>query len=314
MTIQGRPFSAYGASEAEAVQNLDEKVSRNLRDSYTFGQWMEERYLTSIQSTSKAHQDKARWAISHLGRMARLPIEKVTRHELQTLLNSKKLSHDSLKTLRSVWSAGLNLAEADDVIPKNPMRFVRLKRQQPKPKQVYDAKALKQLIDHSRGYAAHPTAILGGLLGLRIGEIQKLKPEHFKEKGKLIVPGTKTMASIRELPLHPKILEEIGDYHFPLAPKDAARSRENLKRAAYRAQLEIQPNNHMLRHSFASILEWLGCPLDVRARLLGHGKKSMTERYSHAEWRTWQKWCNLLVEYVYQLPKRKVGYVKKNEA
>lgn len=311
--IQKIQYSAYGDTEDEAARNLEEKVlqSQN-RPNYSFGQWMEERYKPSIAHTSQKHREKANWAISHLGSLAERPIDQVDRHSLQNALNAKTLSYESMKGLRAHWSSALLLAEADDVIRKNPMRFVKLKRAEPKQKEVYDAAGLRRLIEHSRGYASHPVVILAGLMGLRIGEIQRLKPEHFKQPGKLIVPGTKTSASVRELPLHPKILEEIGDCRFPLAPNHAGRSNENLQRAAYRAQIKLRPTNHLLRHTYASLLEWIGCPLDVRARLLGHGKRTITERYSHLAWQNWEKWQNELVTHVYPEVGAELGKVFQN--
>lgn len=302
---QGRSWSAYGNSEDEALRSLEDKLYPTLRGTYTFKQWMEEKYLPSIQRTSEAHKHKAKWAIAQIGKLSDVPLESIGRHQLQTLLDSLKFSAESMKTIRSIWFAGLNLAEADDVIQKNPMRFVRLKRTVTKRKEILTREDLLKLIEHSRGYAAHPVVILGGLMGLRIGEIRALRAEHFQD-GKLIVPGTKSEASQRELPMHPKILEELQGYKFPLAP-EASRSNENLKRAAFRAQMGIYPTNHLLRHSYASLLEWLGCPLDVRARMLGHGKRTVTQRYSHAEWRNWEEWGTLLVEHVYQSVGYKVG-------
>jgi integrase len=174
------PYSAYGDTEEEAAKNLEEKIlrSQNLRESYTFEQWMVERYLPSIQTTSKKHQEKAAWAIKHLEHLANRPISQIDRANLQAAFvkKSKTLKPETLKTLKSVWAAALNLAEADDIIIKNPMRFVKLPRSMPEPKAVLGREQLLKLIDHSRGYAAHPIVVLGSLMGLRIGEICRLYP------------------------------------------------------------------------------------------------------------------------------------------
>jgi len=311
MTIQGRAWSAYGSTEAEAVEELRKKFeSQKLPESPSFILWMEERYLPSIQRTTPRHQEKAKWAISKLGRLGPRPLSELTRHELQLAIDalSKKHAAETVKTIRSIWMAGLTLAEADDLIAKNPMRFVKVKSAPPKAKDVLSGPELLKLIEHSRGYAPHASIVLAGLLGLRIGEIARLRPEHFKESGKLIVPGTKSAASVRELPLHPRILLEIASCTFPLT-KGKDRAGEAMRRAAYRAQIETSIHPHLLRHTFASLLEWIGAPLDVRSRLLGHGKRHVTERYSHFQWRIWSDWLERLVEFVYdgRLPEI-VGY------
>ena len=304
--IQNQPFSGWGSSPNEALLDLEDRILRsaNLRDIYSLKQWMEERYLPSIETTSKRHREKAEWSIKHLGRLGELPIIEVDRSRFQALFNAKAktLKPETLKTLRSVWSAALNLAEADDIIQKNPLRFVKLPRNPVVQKPVLSASELFKLIQHSRGYAAHPIVLLAGLMGLRVGEIAGLKPEHFKVEGKLLVPGTKSQASLREIPLHPRVLAELAGFTFPLCGHRGS-SRNALLRASYRAQMP-DVNPHLLRHTFSSLLEWLGCPIDIRSRLLGHGKRSITQRYSHAEWENFVKWQTALVEFVY----RPVGY------
>lgn len=310
--LNNRQYSAYGSTEEEAAENLEKKVllSQSFNKAFTFAQWMEERYLPSIQTTSAKHQQKAKWATGHLGRLANIQIQEINRHALQVTLDQKckTLKLETLKTIKSVWSAALNLAEADDVIIKNPMRFVRLPRQLATIKEVYSAGELLRLIEYSRGYAAHPIAVLGGLMGLRIGEIVALEPKHFSVKGRLTVPGTKTAASRRDIPLPELVAKEIGHLSdWPLASAGTP-ARNALKRAAFRAQLEVEPHPHMLRHTYASLLEWIGCPLDVRSRLLGHGKRTITERYSHSQWNNWELWQNALAEHVYASSGEIVGY------
>lgn len=283
----------------EAAENLEAKVqpSGRLLDSYSLKQWMEGPYLASIQTTSAKHQEKARWAISHLGKLADCRIEEVNRNMLQTLVDSK--TEGSRVTFRSVLMSAFTLAEADDVIQKNPCKFVKARVAVKPQKRTLTGQELRTLIEHSRGYAAHPIVILGGLMGLRIGEIVRLKPEHFAQPGKLIVPGTKTNASPRELPLPDAVLKELTSETFPLASYGSP-ARNALERAVWRSQIiDFKVTPHLLRHSFSTNLEWLGCPHDVRSRLLGHGKKTITERYSHGAWNTWEKWLEELCLHVF---------------
>ena len=306
--IQNKYFSAYGDTELEALENLEEKSSRSpkLPESPSLKQWMEAAYLPTLQIRSEKQQTKAKYAISKLGRLGEKPIHEITRHDFQLFFNKLPLGTETQRTIRSIYVRAFNLAEADDVVTKNPLRFVTIKSTLPAAKEVLSAQELRKLIEHSRGYAPHPVVILAGLMGLRIGEIARLQPHHFADPGKLKVPGTKTAGSLREIPLHPQILQELAKETFPLAGnKD--RAREALIRAGFRAQLPQSLHSHLLRHTYSSLLEWIGCPLDIRSRLLGHGKRHITERYSHSAWQNWKIWQDQLVLLIYPELEAKLG-------
>jgi len=171
---------------------------------------------------------------------------------------------------------------------------------------------LLRLIEASRGYSGHGLIVLGGLLGLRIGEVQAIRAKHFGD-GKLTVPGTKTAASLRELPLHPLVHAELAGLPLPLIAPCQSACRYALQRNAKRAGIERHINPHLLRHTFATLLEWLGCPIEIRSRLMGHSIRHVTQRYSHAEWRAWEEWTGKLATFVYNGVGNELGHAKELE-
>lgn len=135
--VAGTRYSAYGATKLEAAERLEEKVNGCLPPvALTLKSWMETAYIPTLARMTPKTKEKAGWAIKHLGKLGDIPMAEVSRHNLQTLVNDKarRLSPDTVRTMTGVWSAALNLAEADGHIPNNPMRHVRLPAQRPKPK------------------------------------------------------------------------------------------------------------------------------------------------------------------------------------
>ena len=301
MTLQGIPYSAWAKEKDEAAIRLEEKVNASLPpDTFSLASWMETGYKPTLEGLTPKTKEKADWALKHLGKLGESPLDELTRHKLQALVNvkAKTLAPGTVATMAGVWSAALNLAEADGIIPHNPMRHVRLPAQKHVPKETLSGPELLALIRASRGYSGHALVVLSGLLGLRIGEVQALEAKHFKD-GKLIVPGTKSAASVRELPLHPVIHAELAGLPMPLVMPAQSAARNALQRNAKRAGITQHVHPHLLRHTFATLLEWLGCPFEIRSRLMGHSVRHVTQRYSHAEWRAWEEWTAKLVTHVY---------------
>lgn len=305
MTIQGIAYSAYGPSKREAVERLEEKVNGCLGivpDSLTLRLLMEKVYLPTIELQKPATKDKVRWSISRLGKLAHMKIEDLTRHNIQREVNdlAKTLSPGSIRTVTQPWNAALNLAEADRLIPHNPMRHIKLPAVTKKPKDTLTREELLKLLAASRGYSSHGAIVLGCFLGLRIGEIRALRAAHFAKPGVLIVPGTKTAASKRELPLHPRVLAEIAGLPLPLVGTWGTGISQAMNRSARRAGIKKHIHPHLCRHTFITLLQWIGCPIEIRGRLAGHAETRVTQGYSHAEWQEWALWTSKLVTFVYE--------------
>lgn len=114
--------------------------------------------------------------------------------------------------------------------------------------------------------------------GMRRSEAERTRPEHL-EPGIINVPGTKTVGSVRRIPVDARI--------WPLvvaaveAPPSGRRFRNEWKAAreqVHRPDLRL----HDLRRIVAQLLGNVGRPLTSIRELLGHASLAMTTDYATA--------------------------------
>ena len=298
----GRP-SAWGATEAEADARLEQKLANLISPSSaadSLDGFAQTFYLPTVRHTSEKWREQIAWALdAHILKdLGSRPVAEITRHELQTYLNAKlrRLSRSSVGHLRKVLYAVLSLAEADDLIPKNPVRHVKL----PPPEHIepptYDVEQCLALMQIGWATPVADFVFLAAFLGLRSTEAANA--EWRRGERVLRVRSAKTAAGVREMPL-PEVgiayLESRGD-RFKLGKSESRNMRERYLYPAMAGAGLPWLRPHELRHSFATNLRRLGCPEDVRADLLGHKGRSITRRYSH-DWEDGKRqWLSVLME------------------
>ena len=124
--------------------------------------------------------------------------------------------------------------------------------------------------------------------GARFSEVQRLEWSHMNlDAGQLLLPGTKTVESLRWIPIAEALATELATV------PDAERVgpvvgvwqniRRDLRAACGRAGIEpVSPND--LRRTFASWLKQAGVDSMTVARLLGHTTSRMVEMvYGHLD-------------------------------
>lgn len=154
--------------------------------------------------------------------------------------------------------------------------------------------------------------LLGGLLGLRVGEIRALRRSSFDfDKGLLNITSAvtgagkfldlhaspKTKTSIRTLAISPALEAEIKNHlqeftEFgrdawlfpspvdPEKPRGQSSASVHMKKACKR--LGLKPHtSHDLRHTTASLLAEGGIPAVAVKSILGHAHTQITARYTH---------------------------------
>lgn len=139
--------------------------------------------------------------------------------------------------------------------------------------------------------------------GMRSGEAKKLQWRHVDfQKGLISVPGTKTEAARRVIPMHPdlvRVLEQhrawyelcFGQWQpdwfvFPAGspvPNNPRKPVTDFKHGweTVRERSGVQCRMHDLRHTFISRLAESGVPEVTLMELAGHVSRSMMLRYSH---------------------------------
>jgi integrase len=131
--------------------------------------------------------------------------------------------------------------------------------------------------------------------GVRIGELLSLKCSDVDIENRTIyVPGTKTEAADRKVPIHKDVI--------PYIKKRMAEGNEylitnangkDIKSTQYRAyffepfmkHINAGHTPHATRHTFISIMDNCGVPAEsvVLKRIVGHKNKTVTEHYTHKD-------------------------------
>ena len=288
--VSGKRLSGYGSTPEEAEADLERKLRQllPLAPSWTFAQYWQTAYLPTISGRTAKYREQAEWAARHLAPIFPVPLEQITRQDLQHVLNIKgrTLSRASVGHIRKFLFSCLQLAEADGLMPTNPAKFVTTSGRKPREIAVLSPSEVLGVLEVLDGTSQGCTAILAAMAGLRLGEAERFKKEHL-QGGILAVHGTKTKSANRLLPIGEATAEMI------LRQPRNAPHRRTLQR--YLPGMYW----HLLRHSFAAGLADLGCPEDVRAALLGHKRQTITAHYSHLQAHRWLEWMQAWETAVY---------------
>lgn len=276
----------------------------------------------STETFRKELSNYNHWLKPHWGNKA---IKAITPQDVTDWLNTFDLTRPGYKRPLELFSAMLNEAVKDfELLQVNPAErpIYRLRKSG---KKIYIAKSQRHeaapltmneliaLADEITPPCLRLWVLLGGLLGLRAGELRGLTRSSFDwDKQSLTVnkattgvgktldtdAAPKTATSNRVLPIPPALVLEIKrhleDYaafgrhgllfpspHNPERPRDVTGAGQAMRRACKR--LGIEPRtSHDLRHSAASLLAEAGIPAVTVQAILGHAESAITRRYTHA--------------------------------
>ena len=284
--IQGKRFSAYGRTKDVALAKLNDKLlewerSLNRADATTLASFWETAYLPSVATKGDKWKGQIAWVKTHCKTILYRPLDEITRHDIQMIVNQSTLSRNSLMHIKTVLFGVFKLAVIDEHIQSNPAEYIKLPRSVPTPNPIISAQELHQMILRSKCQRVRASIVLGGLLGLRIGEIQALREEHFGDGTELIVPGTKTDAAYRVLPMPKKALGLIAGMPFPLSYASSSHECKQMKKLG---PSHVSPQ--VLRRSCNTGLQELGCPMEVRMKILGHTPQGVQAHYSFSQMQT----------------------------
>ncbi|GIU78798.1 MAG: hypothetical protein KatS3mg005_2036 [Bryobacteraceae bacterium] len=283
--------------------------------------------------TLKATRDKSTFmtARSALKRVLEIlgrdrPAESITQAEVIRLierLKAEKLSARTINlavshlaralggTVRSLWPSIRKLKENTDA--GRALSDQEIRRLLEEADRLAAGQEKLILSDSRRGEWTQTAGPRGVLLpcflrlllftGMRSGEAKTLQWRHVDfQKGLISVPGTKTDAARRVIPMHPDLQrvlethkawceERFGEirpewFVFPAgspAPNNPRKPVSDFKHGweTIRERSGVQCRMHDLRHTFISRLAESGVPEVTLMELAGHVSRSMMLRYSH---------------------------------
>ncbi|MBS5918024.1 MAG: site-specific integrase [Varibaculum cambriense] len=253
------------------------------------------------------------------------PLKAITPQQVTAWLNTFDLTRPGYKRPLELFNAMMNEAVRDfELLEKNPAErpIYRLRKSGKKihatKSQRHDPAPLTMneliaLADEITPPCLRLWVLLGGLLGLRAGELRGLTRSSFDWDKQLLTvdkattgvgktldadAAPKTAKSNRILPIPPALAIEIKRHLeafaafgkdglvFP-SPRDPERPRDPtgigqaMRRACKRLGI-AERTSHDLRHSAASLLAEAGIPAVTVQAILGHAESSITRRYTHA--------------------------------
>lgn len=253
-------------------------------------------FIPTIQHHSLKYRRNIAWALDNhiMPSIGGRKISELRREHLQSFLAMKlqALSRKSVQNIRGALFSIFQLAEADDVIAKNPVRYVKLPPTRPSEKPAPPTtEELAMILSRAEGHKLYRTILLSAGLGLRRSESFAVTAKSFRGNELFIeqqkIDGSlqplKTHASRRRILLPPGLreiilgLENASDAYVVRHAKDVLPAGVTL---------------HTLRHAFATGIESLGCPRSVTAAILGHSSRSVTDVYARVDARMIQLWLH----------------------
>jgi integrase len=253
--------------------------------------------------------------LPHIGHIRLIDIRPRTILQMVATVTSESGASVADRALSKVIQI-LNAAVRWEILDSNPALKARfdvptLKRKQPAPLTLPEARTL---ISFVHGHRMEALYIIGMVLGLRLGELLGLSWHNYDEDaGELsvkqqvqkdgIVPWTKTDAGVRLVPVPEWIKELLAERkiawakemqsvewkeHFlifpstvgtPMAPRNLQRQLSDISADAGLRHL----TPHMLRHTCSTCMGVERVLEEVRAAVLGHGKKGVTQHYTKAQ-------------------------------
>ena len=275
-------------------------LKRRQRNTITLGQLFNEWLPIHSQTISKGAIKSYHIAFKHISSIADISITDIHFQHLQNVINSmhvKGLSYSSCKKVRTLLNQLFNYAIIKDYPITNYAQHLNLGPNRPTIKRrVFTRQQINKLWAIDASYS-HMILILL-YTGLRIGELLNLRRQDINRRSSyLIVRYAKTKAGEgRIIPLHHRItplIEQVytaaDNYLFPISYTSFRKHFYEIMK-----QLNCKHTIHDTRHTFASLLDAVAPPNDLRS-LLGHKQGDITTRvYTHKTIRELRKTIELL--------------------
>jgi integrase len=237
------------------------------------------------------------------------PLRTLSREELQGFLSRKLeggLSWETVHHFKCALSKILGAAEEWGCITDNLALKTKLPRRQYQPERTVLTPLQLRDLAAALEEPARSVTLLLALTGLRIGELLALRWGNVDTKARLLricetvydghFDRPKTKRSIRTIPIGGQAAEILSHLHPALpVPENLVFSmrgglpldrrnllRKHVKPAAKKLGLQ-NVTWHLLRHSYATMLDAVGTPVGTMQSLLGHAAPEITrEIYLHA--------------------------------
>ena len=309
------PAYVYGRSQKEAKEKLDALKlqyalgATNIDRKITVQEWAKKWWESAKEGKTGSSSQRTyascmnNYIFPAMGGGKLVDIKPI---HIQNLINSmgsvgrsKSLQRKVLITLNAIFIYAMR----NGLIVSNPAQFAEIYEVPVKKRTALTTSQTKELLQTCVGLRAELAVHIALFCGLRRGEIVALKWTDIDEINHALVvtgaveyinnqpkpKGTKTVAGVRVVPMPPhlwdmlKATAEKSIYIVPSA-KGLQLSEIGVRRLMEPVQrrLKFPVTLHMLRHTYATVLDELGVSDKSCQYLLGHAEISTTKNiYTH---------------------------------
>lgn len=318
----GRPLCKcfYGKTQAEVKQKVQAwkktlpNNSIHAYKDYQFSEWADMWFEIHKNNISATTQEGYRYTLralkEHFGHKKLAEIKAYDIEVFLRKLREKGRADSTLAQYKGMLYQIMHKAEANDLIHKNPARFVeKIRSTKPKQrKEVFTAEEVQTLM---RELPYDRTGLSIRLLlgtGMRSQELLALQPCHIQEDGSYInieqavvqVKGTagigppKSKDSYRVIPVPPslrpcaKMLRQTESTYIWEEGKEGFPCNPSYFRDCFKDALAAIPSvrvltPHCCRHTYVSQMQALGIDVSTIQSIVGHAEIDMTEYYLHVQ-------------------------------
>lgn len=304
---QVRKYLGYYPSEAEALMALAEyhKGGFDLDLSKLTVAEFFERWFKRVEATaSRTALENHKMTQRRLGALGKKPIKDIKADHIRDWINSIDLKPKTKQLLRSTMNQVFEYATENDIVQKNPVKFVKLEGKSEKVGAIFTDEQISYLWEHADDHVDNKTLLILIYTGMRIGELLKVQPQDVHLEEGYLIGGSKTEAGKdRVIPIHNSILpivkERLHKYKC-LAPNTngspSTYTAINHRINNLMDKLGWEHKIHDTRKTAISLMHKYGVPMEVIRVIVGHSGKGVTEQV-----------------YLYKNPKELVDYINKIE-
>lgn len=221
-----------------------------------------------------------------LGTFGKKQIKEIKVEHIEDWLDSAEVKQSTRRRLKSTLNQVFEYAEQNDIIQKNPVKFVKLEAANEKVGSIFTDEEIQYLWEHADEDVDYKTLLILIYTGMRIGELLKLRAKDVNLEEQYAIGGSKTEAGKdRVIPIHDKILpivkERVEKYGF-LAPSAKGKPTPyitfNHRLSRLMDALGWEHKSHDARKTAISLMHRYEIPIEVIRMIVGHSGKGVTEK------------------------------------
>jgi integrase len=228
-------------------------------------------YEQASKDFSAARAHNYRSAYRYLEPIADLPIRSIKAAQMQKCIDACQTTQQ--REIKTVCRKVFEYAMQQELVDRDPALYLHSNTVAAEiERDVFTPDQIRDLFSRTDIWWARVALILL-YTGMRTKELQDLTPDDIDLDQKMIyIRKAKNKSSIRQIPIHDKILPLIDGLQFE-------QSHDALN---YHLKKRYHRYAHDCRHTFTTRMRELGCDLLTLQILLGHTPQTITERvYTH---------------------------------